>query len=67
ALLAGYGAHLLLTGRLRTGGIASAGLATLFVAAAILAIVVKAAPVSAWAHLAIGAATLALSWAAPMA
>lgn len=64
SVLAGYGAHLLLTGRLRAGGIASAGFAALFVAAAILAIVGKAAPVSAWAHLAIGAATLALSWIA---
>ncbi|QCI63661.1 hypothetical protein [Phreatobacter stygius] len=63
AVLAGYGAHLLLTGRLKTDWMAQTGLAFLFTIIAILLIITKAAPLSAWPQLLIGVVTLVLSLA----
>jgi hypothetical protein len=63
AVLAGYGAHLLLTGRLKTSWIVETGVAFLFVVLAIMLILWKQAPMTAWVALLIGVVTLVLSLA----
>jgi hypothetical protein len=63
AVLAGYGAHLLLTGRLKTGWIVETGVAFLFVVLAIMLILWKQPPMTAWVALLIGVVTLVLSLA----
>jgi hypothetical protein len=63
AVLAGYGAHLLLSGRLKTNWIVETGVAFLFVVLAIMLILWKQAPMTAWVALLIGVVTLVLSLA----
>ena len=63
AILAGYGAHRLLTGRLETNWRMEGALALATVALCAGLIVFKAAPPAAWLSLAIGAVSLALSLA----
>lgn len=63
AILAGYGAHLLLTGQLATRWIIETGLAFLLVILAIMLILWKQAPMTAWVSLLIGIVTLVLSLA----
>jgi Bacterial membrane protein YfhO len=67
AILAGYAAHLVFTGGLRTGWRVPAAFAALVLAAGGLLIVGKGAPASAWSHLFIGLVTLVLSLAALLA
>ncbi|MDP2801121.1 MAG: hypothetical protein Q8O26_04480 [Phreatobacter sp.] len=61
AILAGYGAHRLLTGTLRTGWRVEALVAAALVTLASALIVSKGAPPAAWTNLAIAAGTIALS------
>jgi hypothetical protein len=63
AILAGYGAHLLLTGRLATRWIVETGIAFLLVVLAMMLILWKQAPMTAWVSLLIGIVTLVLSLA----
>ncbi|MBL8569658.1 MAG: hypothetical protein JNK84_11315 [Phreatobacter sp.] len=63
AILAGYGAHLLLTGRLATRWIVETGIAFLLVILAMMLILWKQAPMTAWVSLLIGIVTLVLSLA----
>jgi hypothetical protein len=63
AVLAGYGAHLLLTGRLKTSWIVETGIAFLLVVLAIMLILWKQAPMTAWVALLIGVVTQVLSLA----
>ncbi|WP_439574477.1 hypothetical protein [Phreatobacter sp.] len=63
AILAGYGAHLLLTGKLRTGWIVETGLVFLAAILAIMLIIIKQPPITAWGALLVGIVTLVLSLA----
>lgn len=63
AILAGYGAHLLLQERLRTGWIVETGLVFLAVILAIMLIIMKTPPLAAWGALLVGVVTLVLSLA----